>query len=79
MVKLRKVLREENCEEITDIVNKLRSLELNENDLKEISDTVTDRDDAVSYVEKHYSDDEGAREWAEGLPLKSSEELSSYH
>ncbi len=39
----------------------------------------TDRNDAVNYVEKHYSDDEGAREWAEGLPLKSSEELSSYH
>ena len=38
-----------------------------------------DRKTALSYVDEHYSDDEGAREWAEGLALESNEELVGYH
>lgn len=37
------------------------------------------RDEAIAYVEQFHSDDENAIEWAETLPLASSEELVSYH
>jgi len=37
------------------------------------------RDDAVGYVEEHLPEDNAAHEWAQTLPLDSSEELVSYH
>ena len=37
------------------------------------------RDEAIAYIEQYHSDDDNAIEWAETLPLASSEELVSYH
>jgi len=40
---------------------------------------VFNRDEAVGYVEEHLPGDHAAHEWAQTLPLDSSEELVSYH
>ena len=39
----------------------------------------TEREEALEYVAERCSDDEGASEWAETLPLATSGELVSYH
>ena len=38
-----------------------------------------ERDEALTFVLKHYPDDSEAMEWAETIPLLSSEELVTYH
>lgn len=38
-----------------------------------------DREDAKAFVAKHHAEDAEAVEWAETMPLESSEELASYH
>jgi len=39
----------------------------------------SEREEAVGYLSEHGDDEEEAVEWAEALPLGSSEELTSYH
>ena len=39
----------------------------------------TDKADVDAYVAKHHPDDPEATEWADTMPLTSSEELASYH
>lgn len=37
------------------------------------------RDDAIDFVREHLEGDEEALDWAETMPLESSDELSTYH
>jgi hypothetical protein len=39
----------------------------------------TDREEAIQYMAERFAGNEDAAEWAETLPLASSEELVSYH
>ena len=39
----------------------------------------TDREEAIQYMAERFADNDSAVEWAESLPLASSEELVSYH
>jgi hypothetical protein len=39
----------------------------------------TEREEAIKYMAERFADNDAAVEWAESLPLASSEELVSYH